>query len=161
MTAHPSVPPATEKNATDPEPIIGYGIRECRGHWHVTHGGEDIMIGERDGFVDRDDALTVADNLNRSGPFPPSVPPARGGAEPRECVVGEPWGCDADCLADVQGWPAPCFMYPQERHEGCALVLSPLRVSLLRDQLRATQRELDAARHEYDELLSRIGGTLP
>lgn len=44
----------------------GYSVRECRGHWHVTHCDEDITLLGQDTWPDRDSAWLAADKMNRS-----------------------------------------------------------------------------------------------
>jgi len=60
---------ATESpRPTEPNPI--YGVRECRGHWHVTCCGEDIAVKgdlDSDKFSTREKAQAEADVLNAGG----------------------------------------------------------------------------------------------
>lgn len=64
---------------TDSAPFTGYGIRKCRGHWHVALfeagvEGEDILV-PGDPFKTAEAALAAADALNRgdsrTAPQPP------------------------------------------------------------------------------------------
>ncbi len=51
--------------ATASHPEEGYGVRRCRGHWHVVDfaSGEEIAT-PGDPFSDVSDALDAADALN-------------------------------------------------------------------------------------------------
>lgn len=57
----------SDTNATDSAPLFGYGIRACRGHWHITRYGEDLSDGISDDrvFYTRESALAEAERLNR------------------------------------------------------------------------------------------------
>lgn len=71
-------PQAWAGNLTRSEPLNAYGVRHCRGHWHVTRGGEDIMCQEEPGvtdgdrFADVNAALDAADKLNAATAPAPS-----------------------------------------------------------------------------------------
>lgn len=52
-------------DATESTPLTGYGVRKCRGHWHLVNhpSGEDIAV-EGDPFPSLALALNAADRLN-------------------------------------------------------------------------------------------------
>jgi hypothetical protein len=49
-------------NATDSAAVIGYGVRKCRGHWHVTQAGEDLIV-PGDPFATINEAIDAANRL--------------------------------------------------------------------------------------------------
>lgn len=123
-----AVPPT--KSATDAEPANGYGIRKCRGHWHVCHyangeESEDLAI-PGDPFNSRDDALDAADKLNRNESLPPLLSRAASEeriaaietrvkaatpepmAKIRELILANGIAHDDDCAADRRHFPCIC-----------------------------------------------------
>lgn len=56
----------TAGRATESKPLPDYAVRKCRGHWHVTSCGEDIITDKGDA-LSYDDAVSEMERLNNGG----------------------------------------------------------------------------------------------
>lgn len=72
---------------TRSEPIQAYGVRHCRGHWHVTRCGEDL---QGDGIATQyetiDAALDAADKCNADW-YQPASPSADAGEKTHDIMA--------------------------------------------------------------------------
>jgi hypothetical protein len=69
-------PQTLTNRVTDTPPLYGYGVRKCRGHWHVISlpSDEDIAV-DGDPFATQEEALEAAERA-RKGDFRIETPPS-------------------------------------------------------------------------------------